>query len=45
MYSCKKCKEPVLVLPGQEPIRNCNCNTTIIADVTAIATGQGGIKI
>jgi DNA-directed RNA polymerase subunit RPC12/RpoP len=44
MYKCKKCEKPVLVLENHEPVRSCSCNTTIILDVEAVASGRSNVK-
>lgn len=33
MYKCSKCNLAVIVLPNEEPIKACNCNAPIIADI------------
>ena len=43
-YKCSKCGLAVIVIPNQEPIKACNCNVAILADMTAHATGQGGMQ-
>ena len=45
MYKCKQCEKPVLVLQRHEPIRSCQCNTTIVADLDAVASGKSKTKI
>jgi hypothetical protein len=42
-YYCSKCKLAVIVLPGKEPIRACNCNTTIVAEMKAQPKGTSKI--
>lgn len=49
MYSCKKCGLAVIVFDGSgkildKPIKACECNAPIVADMSATATGKGGIK-
>jgi hypothetical protein len=45
MYKCSKCHLAVIVLPGQEPIRACNCTkedgtkATIIVDINSTLEG------
>lgn len=43
-YKCSKCGLGVIVIPDHEPIKACNCNEAIIADIKAHATGQGGFS-
>jgi hypothetical protein len=37
-YYCEKCKLAVIVLPGEKPIRACNCQAPIVAAMTATVT-------
>lgn len=43
-YTCKQCGLAVLVRPGHEPLRACDCKAPIVANVTAQAHGTGGLK-
>jgi hypothetical protein len=43
-YKCSLCDLPVLVIEGEEPIKGCNCEGTIIAEMTATAHGIGGVE-
>jgi len=43
-YKCSKCGLAVIILPEQQPIKACNCEAAIIAEMSSIAQGQGGIK-
>lgn len=48
MYSCSKCGRGVLVMvdgkPLPKPIRACNCNATIVANMDSKIEGKGGVK-
>jgi hypothetical protein len=44
MYRCSKCGMAVIVIPNEKPIRACKCNATIIADISAVTHGKGGLK-
>lgn len=44
MYRCSKCGMAVIVLPDVKPIKACKCSASVIADMTAVTTGKGGIK-
>jgi hypothetical protein len=35
----------VIVLPNTDPIKACNCNASIIAEMSAQATCTAGLKI
>ena len=39
MYYCSKCKLEVIVLPGHEPIRACNCEAPIIGEMSGTVYG------
>jgi hypothetical protein len=43
-YSCSKCGLAVIVENVPEPIFACECNATVIAEMSAVAEGQGGVK-
>lgn len=45
MYSCSKCNLGVIVI-GEKAIRACKCpkTTPVIANMTAVAHGVGGVK-
>lgn len=43
-YKCSKCGLAVVVIPNEKPIKACSCNAPIIADMTAVASGSGGLK-
>ena len=45
MYKCKECGSQVLVIPNEQPIKTCSCNSTIIVDMSATTSGHGGIKL
>lgn len=45
MYKCKECNAQMLVIPNEQPIRICSCNSTIVVDMSATAIGQGGVKL
>lgn len=38
-YACKACGKPATVQQGQV-VRSCNCAGTVIASLTAVATGK-----
>ncbi len=42
-YKCSRCKLLVIVLPNTEIIKACKCDASIIADIKATATGNGGV--
>jgi len=44
-YTCKGCGRPVQVEDG-EVVRTCQCPTTtgVTADISAVATGEGGVE-
>ncbi len=44
MYICSKCGKQVIVIPNEKPIKPCNCNATIIADMGS-TTMQGTSNI
>jgi hypothetical protein len=48
MYSCAKCGRGVLVVvegkPLPKPIKACNCNAAIVANMSSKIEGKGGIK-
>jgi hypothetical protein len=48
MYKCSKCGRGVLVVvdgkPLPKPIRACDCNATIVASLSSVIEGKGGLK-
>lgn len=44
MYKCSKCGMAVIVVPNHAPIKACKCEAAILADLTAVTKGVGGIK-
>jgi len=44
MYSCSKCKLAVIVLPGHDPIKACNCNEPIVGSMTATVNVVIGVN-
>lgn len=43
MYTCKKCGLAVIVTK-EATIKACNCKAPIIASMSAVASGKGGVK-
>lgn len=43
MYKCKQCGLEVVVTKGKT-IKACDCKAPIVADMSAVATGKGGVK-
>lgn len=43
-YKCSKCGLAIIILPEQQPIKACKCESSIIAEMTSVAQGHGGIK-
>lgn len=39
-YYCSNCKLSVIVLPSQEPIKACNCNAVITAEIAGTVVRQ-----
>lgn len=45
MYFCSKCKLQVIIIPGKDPIKACNCKASIIMDMGKIKLeGKGNLK-
>lgn len=49
MYKCSKCNLAVIVYDGNgkildKPIKACECSAPIVADMSATASGKGGVK-
>jgi hypothetical protein len=42
-YKCKECGFYVSVVDGQI-VRQCDCDAPVIANISAIARGDGGVK-
>lgn len=42
-YKCSKCNLAVIVLPNAEPIKACKCEAAIVAEMSATASGHGGL--
>lgn len=32
-YYCAECKKAVIVMPNEKPIKACNCNASIVANM------------
>lgn len=45
MYRCSKCGLGVIIVKDEKPIKACKCNAPIIVDISATATGNGGLKL
>lgn len=43
MYHCSKCKLAVIVREG-EIIKACKCDAPVVAEMSAEATGYGGVQ-
>jgi|JI10StandDraft_1071094.scaffolds.fasta_scaffold14410_12 hypothetical protein len=43
MYKCSKCNLEIIVLPNGEKIRACDCNATIIMEMSSKL--NGGTKL
>lgn len=39
MYKCSKCGLEVIVLPGHDPIKACECKAPIIAEMSGTVYG------
>ena len=44
-YKCSQCGLAVIVLEGEEPIKACTCEASIIAEMEAEATAKGGLIV
>ena len=44
-YKCAECGLAVIVLPDTEPIKACQCEAAIIAEMSAEAEMKGGLSI
>lgn len=44
LYACGGCGLAILILPDVAPIRACQCDAPIVANLTASLEGQGGIR-
>jgi hypothetical protein len=42
-YKCSECGL-VVIVDGEDLIKACNCEASVIAEMTATATGSGGLK-
>lgn len=42
-YKCKKCGLGVIVTK-EKVIKACKCEAPVVADMTAVASGRGGVK-
>jgi hypothetical protein len=43
-YFCSECKNLVIVLPDEEPIKICNCEAPIVADVEVTVYSKSTIN-
>jgi hypothetical protein len=43
MYHCQECGMAVIVIDGEEPIKACDCDAPIVAELAATCEGRGGI--
>lgn len=45
MYKCSKCGLSVIIIKDEKPIKACKCEASIIAEMSAVTIGKGGLKI
>lgn len=43
-YTCSKCGLGVIVIPDQKPIRPCECNAPIVANMGTVIHGNGKLS-
>lgn len=44
-YVCSKCGLGVIVVPGEKPIKPCECNAPIVTNLSVSIQGHGGVKM
>ena len=44
-YKCEKCNLAVIIIDGEKPIKACNCEAPIIAEMEAVAHGKGDLNV